>query len=88
MPTVNKIDRVKLKTEIEEYGRKLRLMCLFKNDERSLATDRFRSKFSFNPRNKDVTIETNFGCFEERLLDIEIPSKRLNNLTKEEWENL
>ena len=39
MPTANKIDHVKLKTEIEEYGRKLRLMCLFKNDEQSLVTD-------------------------------------------------
>ena len=88
MPTANKIDHVKLKTEIEEYGRKLRLMCLFKNDEQSLVTDWFRTKFSFNPRNKDVTIETNFSCFEEILLDIEIPSKRLNNLTKEERETL
>ena len=28
------------------------------------------------------------SCLEERLLDSEIPSKRLNNLTKEEWEAL
>ena len=28
------------------------------------------------------------SCLEERLLDIEIPSKRLNNLTKEEREAL
>ena len=29
----NKIDRAKLKTELEEYGRKLRLMWHFRNDE-------------------------------------------------------
>ena len=86
--TANKIDRTKLKTELEEYGRKLRLMWHFTNDERSFAADRFRPKSSFNPRNKDVIIETYLSCLEERLLDIEIPSKRFNNLTKEEREAL
>ena len=81
MPTANKIDRAKLKTELEEYGRKLRLMWHF-------VADRFRRKSSFNPRNKDVLIETYLSCLEERLLDIEIPSKRFNNLTKEEREAL
>ena len=79
VPTVNKIDRAKLKTELE-YGRKLRLMSHFRNDERSFVADRFRPKSSFNPRNKDVIIETYLSCLEERLLDIEIPSKRFNNL--------
>ena len=32
VPTANKIDRAKLKTELEEYGRKLRLMWHFRND--------------------------------------------------------
>ena len=34
VPTANKIDRAKLKTELEEYGRKLRLMWHFRNDEK------------------------------------------------------
>ena len=84
--TANKIDRARLKTELEEYGRKLRLMWHFRNDERSFAADRFRPKSPFDPRSKDVIIETYLSCLEERLLDIEIPSKRFNNLTKEEWE--
>ena len=88
VPAANKIDRAKLKIELEEYGRKLRLMWHFRNDERSFAADRFRPKSSFNPRNKDVIIETYLSCLEERLLDIEIPSKRFNNLTKEEREAL
>ena len=86
LPTANKIDRAKLKTELEEYGRKLRLMWHFRNGERSFAADRFRPKSSFNPRNKDAIIETYLSCLEERLLDIEIPSKRFNNRTKEERE--
>ena len=32
-PTANKIDRAKLKTELEEYGRKLRLLLHFRNAE-------------------------------------------------------
>ena len=39
---------------------------------------------SFNPRNKDVIIETSLSCLEENLLDIETPSKRFNSLTREE----
>ena len=88
MPTANKIDRAKLKTELEEYGRELRLMWHFRNDERSFVAERFRHKSSFNLRNKDVIIETYLSCLEERLLDTEIPSKRFNSLTKEEREAL
>ena len=39
-------------------------------------------------RTLKVLIETYLSCLEERLLDIEIPSKRFNNLTKEEREAL
>ena len=86
VPTANKIERAKLKTELEEYERKLRLVWHFRNDEQSFAADNFRCKSSFNPRNKDVIIETHLSCLEERLLVIS--SKRFNNLTKEEREAL
>ena len=46
--------------------------------EQSFAADRFRPKSNLNPRNKDVIIETYLSCFEERLLDTEIPSKIFN----------
>ena len=68
---------------MEEYGRKLRL-CYFRNDEKPFSADKFKPKCSFNPRNRDTIIETYMSCLEERLLDIEIPSKRYNNLTNEE----
>ena len=84
VPTANKIDQAKLKRELEEYGRKLRLMWHFRNDERPFFRERFKPKSTFNPRNKDAVIETYLSCLEERLLDIEIPSKRFNNLTKDE----
>ena len=84
MSSTNKIDRAKLKRELEEYERKLRLIWHFRSDERTFAAEKFRPKSSFNPRNKDVIIEIYLSCLEERLLDIEIPSKRYNNLTKDE----
>ena len=84
VPTANKIDQAKLKRELEEYGRKLRLMWHFRNDERPFSQERFKPKSTFNPRNKDAVIETYLSCLEERLLDIEIPSKIFNNLTKDE----
>ena len=55
---------------------------------RSFAADRFRPKSSFNPRNQDVIIETYLSCLVERLLEVEIPSKRFNNVTKEERDAL
>ena len=84
----NKIIRAKLEREMEEYGRRLRLMWHFRNDERTFSTDKFRWKSSFDPRNKDAIIETYFSCLEERLLNIEIPTKRYNNLTKEQYDHL
>ena len=72
-----------MKRELEEYGRKLRLMWHFRNDKRTFSTDKFRPKSSFNPRHKDAIIETYLSCLEKRLLDIEIPSKRYNNVTRE-----
>ena len=59
-------------------------MSHFRNDERPFSQERFKPKSTFNPRNKDAVIETYLSCLEERLLDIEIPSKRFNNLTKYE----
>ena len=53
-------------------------------DERPFSQERFKPQSTFNPRNKDAVIETYLSCLEERLLDIEIPSKRFNNLTKDE----
>ena len=38
--TANKIDQAKLKRELEEYGRKLRLMWHFRNDERPFSQER------------------------------------------------
>ena len=87
VPSADKIDQAKLKRELEEYGRKLRLMWHIRN-ERTFSAAKFRHKSSFNSRKKDAIIETYLSCLEERLLDIEIPSKIYNNLTKDEHDAL
>ena len=71
--------------ELEVYGRKLRLIWHFRNDEKRFSYEKFRPKSLFNPRNKDTVIKTYLSSLEERLLlAIDISSKRINNLTKEE----
>ena len=59
-------------------------MWHFRNDESPFSQERFKPKSTFNPKSKDAVIETYLSCLDERLLDIEISSKRLNNLTKDE----
>ena len=43
---------------------------------------------TFNPKNKDVIIETYLSSLEEKLLDIDIPKDKFNNLSKEERDAL
>ena len=59
-------------------------MWHFRNDEKPFPHEKFRPNSTFNPWNKDTVIETYLSSLEERLLDIDISSKRFNNLTKEE----
>ena len=57
--TPNRIDKAKHKQELEVFGRKLRLMLHFINDEIIFdCNGKFRPKFTFDPENKDVIIET------------------------------
>ena len=89
VPTPNRADKAKLKKELEIFGRKLRLMWHFRNDERIFDCDtKFRRKSTFNPKNKDVIIETYLSSLEKKLLDIDIPKDKFNNLSKEERDAL
>ena len=49
---------IKLKREVEEDGRKLRLMWHFRCDERLFSQQIFKPKSTSNPRNNDALIET------------------------------
>ena len=84
VPTSNTIDKAKLKTELVALGRILRLKWHFKNEENEFDLDQFKPKSSFNPRNKDAAIEIYISSLEEKVMKIEIPTDKYNNLTRKE----
>ena len=57
VPTPRGINKALIKEEPEAYGRKLRLMWHFRNDERELSYDPFKKKSKFDPKRKDAAIE-------------------------------
>ena len=74
--------------ELEAYGRMLLLKWHFRDDEKEFDRKRFKPKSTFNPRNKDVAIEIYLSGLEEKLMNIEIPQNKQNNLTREERSTL
>ena len=74
--------------ELEAYGRMLHLKWHFQYDEKEFDQKRFQSKSNFNLRNKDAAIELYLSILEEKLMSIEIPQNKYNNLTWEEWRAL
>ena len=44
----------------------------------------FKPKSKFNPRNKDVVKELYLSSLEEKLMKVEVPKDKFNNLTKSE----
>ena len=84
VPTSNTIDKAKLKRELEALGRMLRLKWHFRNEEKDFDPEKFKPKSTFNPRNKDAAIEIYMSSLEEKLMKIEIPKDKFNNLTSKE----
>ena len=48
----------------------------------------FKPKSKFNPRNKDAAIELYLSSLEEKLMKVEVPKDKFNNLTNSEWKAL
>ena len=84
VPTCNKIDKAKLKTELEAFGRMLRLKWHFRNGNKDTHRAIFNSKSKFSPHNKDAAIELNFSSLEEKLMKVEVPKDKINNLINSE----
>ena len=85
VPTSNTKDKAKLKMELEALGRILRLKWHFRNEENVFDLDQFKPKSTFNPRNKDAAIEVYMSSLEEKLMKIEIPEEKYNNLTSKKF---
>ena len=88
VPTSNTIDKAKLKTELEALGRILRLKWHFRNEENEFDLDQFKPKSTLKPRNKDAAIEVYMSSLEEKLMKMEIPKDKYNNLTSKEQQVL
>ena len=84
IPASNTIDKAKFKIELEAFDRMLRLKWFFRDDEKKFNPDKFKPKSTFNPRNKDALIEIYLSSLEAKLMSIEIPKDKYNNLTREE----
>ena len=82
--TSNHIKKGKLKKELEAYGRMLCLKWNVWTDEKDFDRYKFRPKLTFYPRRKDATIEIYLSSLEKKLMNIEIPENKYNNLTREE----
>ena len=84
IPTSNTIDKAKLKIELEAFARMLRFKWFFRDGEKEFNPGKFKPKSTFNLRNKDAAIEIYLSSLEEKLISIEIPKDKYNNLTREE----
>ena len=64
IPTPKQINKARIKEELETYGRKLRLMWHYRNEEGEIIINPFKKKSKFNPKQKDVK-SFGRGIFEE-----------------------
>jgi len=83
VPTPLYVDRAKLKEELEKFGRKLRLLWHFRDDDNNSVINPFRPKSKFNPKGNDAAIEIYLSRLEEEINSIDT-KLGYNNLTREE----
>ena len=83
IPTPKHINKARIKEKLETYGRKLRLMWHYRNQEREIIINPFKKKSKFNPKRKDAAIEIYLSRLEEEIFALD---KKLSysNLTKQE----
>ena len=83
IPTPKHINKARIKEELETYGRKLRLMWHYRNQEREIIINPFKKKSKFNPKRKDAAIKIYLSPLEEEIFALD---KKLSysNLTKQE----
>ena len=70
--------------ELEAFGRTLLLKWHFRHENKDIHRDMFKPKSKFNPRNKDAAIELYLSSLEEKLMKVEVPKDKFNNLTNSE----
>ena len=66
----------------------LHLKWHFRDDNRDIPINPFKTKSTFKPRNKDNAVEIYLSSLEEKLFKTEVPKDKFNNLTKGERDAL
>ena len=82
-PTAKEIDRAKIKDDLEQFGRRLRLKWFYRNEEDDFSMNPFRKKSNFNPK-QDVAIEIYLSVIEQQIMDIQEEGQNFSNLSKDE----
>ena len=57
IPTATSVNKVLIKEELEYFGRQLRLLWYFRNEESINISNPFKTKSTFNRKGKDAAIE-------------------------------
>ena len=83
IPTPTSVNKAQIKGELECFGRKLRLLWHFRNEESITISNPFKKKSTFNPKGKDAAIELYLSRLEEEIMAIDTKLS-YSNLTKEE----
>ena len=67
--------------ELEAFDKMLRLKWHFRNKNKDIPRNIFKTKSKVNLRNKDGVIELYLSSLEENLIKVEVPKDKVNNLT-------
>ena len=62
----------------------LRFKWYFRNENKDIHRDMFKTKSKFNPRNTVAAVELYLSSLEEKLMKVEVPRDKFNNLTNSE----
>ena len=83
VPTEHQANVAQLKEDLERFGRNLRLMWHFRDEEEEFSYNPFRPKSKFNPKGNDAAIEIYLSRLEEEILAIDT-NIQYSNLTRDE----
>ena len=83
IPAPTSVNKALIKKELQCFGRKLRLLWHFRNEESITISNPFKKKSTFNPKGKDAAIELSLSRLEEEIISIDTKLS-CSNLTKEE----
>ena len=87
-PTPRELDKAKIKQDLENFGRRLRLKWHFRHEEEEFSTNPFKHKSTYHPKNEDAAIEVYLSTIEEQILGIHEQGSNYSNLTVDEREAL